>query len=244
MRFSKIYSFKKIFSTNDKAFKLASRGEPEGACVISERQTRGRGRLNRKWYSKQGNLYVSLILRPLMPTNAAPQLTFVAALAVKEFLEKQLGNNKLQLKWPNDVMWNGKKISGILTEMEVKDNRLDFVIIGIGINVNQRVFPKQISDKAISIYGVLGRKMSLNKVRDELLRYFEKWYAGYLKKGFSYIKKEWEERSRIRGRRVVVQDGRKKIEGIAQGLNSEGALLVKSSEDEILEIFTGDLLCY
>ncbi|OGQ34902.1 MAG: biotin--[acetyl-CoA-carboxylase] ligase, partial [Deltaproteobacteria bacterium RIFCSPLOWO2_01_FULL_38_9] len=167
MLFSKCHSFKKVTSTNDIAYELAKKGAKEGEYVIAETQTKGRGRMQRKWVSKKGNLYVSLILRPSIVTRNVSHLTFVAALAVASALEKHL-NISPQLKWPNDVLVDRKKISGILTEMESEGDKVDFMVVGMGINVNQDKFPKSLPN-AISLYQVLGKNIEPGQLLEDLL---------------------------------------------------------------------------
>ena len=242
MLFSKCHSYKKVTSTNDIAYELAKKGAQEGEYVLAETQTKGRGRMQRKWVSKKGNLYVSLILRPSIATKDISHLTFVAALAVASALEKYL-NIAPQLKWPNDVLVDRKKISGILTEMESEGDKVDFMVVGMGINVNQDKFPKSLPN-AISLYQVLGKNIEPSQLLEDLLASFEEWYNTYLEKGFSFIKEMWEERSLIKGRAVEVKDGRKKIRGVAVGLDTTGALLIRTPQGETLPVYTGDLVSF
>ena len=216
---------------------------PEGAYVVAEQQTQGRGRLNRTWVSKPGNLYVSLILRPSILSREAQHLTFVAALAAMKTLEKYL-SRALQLKWPNDVLVDGKKICGILTELEAQESKIDFVIVGMGININQEKFPKSLLTKATSLRLIQGKETSVDHVLDDLLVFFEEWYQAYLEKGFPLIRETWEELSLIKGRAVEVKEGRKKKRGVALGLNENGALIIKTPQGETEYIYSGDLTCF
>lgn len=243
MLFTKGYKFKKVPSTNNTAFELARKGAQEGEYVVAEQQTQGRGRLNRKWVSKPGNLYVSLILRPPILSRQAQHLTFVAALAAMKTLEKYL-SRALQLKWPNDVLVDGKKISGILTELEAQTEKVDFVIVGIGININQEKFPKSLLSKATSLYLIQGKVTPVDQVLDDLLISFEEWYQSYLEKGFPLIRETWEELSLIKGRAVEVKEGRKKKRGVALGLDNDGALIIKTPQGETQHIYSGDLTCF
>lgn len=240
---AKIHRFKKISSTNATARDLAKKGAKAGEVVIAEQQTKGRGRLQRKWLSKPGNLYVSLILRPHIPTKVASHLTFVASLAVAKTLEKNLGMSP-SLKWPNDVLVDGKKIAGILTEIETVDSKIDFAIVGIGINVNQEKFPKNLSQTATSLQQILGKSLNLDQILEQLLQSFEEWYTAYLKQGFSIIKEMWEEMSVIIGRDVEIRDHRKKLKGRALGIDQNGALLLQVSSGETIPVYSGDLVCF
>lgn len=243
MPFTKVHHFKKISSTNNYARDLAKKGAKEGEVVVAEQQTQGRGRLQRKWLSKPGNLYVSLILRPPISTNVAPHLTFVASLAVAKTLEKNLGMAP-SLKWPNDVLVDGKKIAGILTEIETVDSKIDFVIVGIGININQEKFSKSLSETATSLQQILGKPSNLDQVLEQLLQSFEEWYTAYLKQGFSIIKEMWEEMSVIIGRDVEIRDRRKKLRGRALGIDQNGALLLQVSSGETIPVYSGNLVCF
>lgn len=243
MLFTKVHHFKKVSSTNEYAYELAKKGAKEGESVVADQQTHGRGRLQRKWLSKPGNLYVSLILRPNIPVKDASQLTFVASLAVAKTLEKYLAMSP-SLKWPNDVLVDGKKIAGILTDLEVVGSQIDFVIVGIGININQEKFPKSLSETATSLYNVLGKSLKLDQVLEQLLHSFEEGYTAYLKQGFSMIKEMWEEKSVIIGREVEIRDHRKKIKGLALGIDQDGALLLQIPSGETVPVYAGDLVCF
>lgn len=222
---------------------MAAQGAPEGTTVVAECQTQGRGRLDRVWVSEPGNVYLSQILRPSIPAKDAPQLTYVAALAVKEMVSTYVKDG-LILKWPNDVMVHHKKIAGILNEVETKADGVDFVILGIGINVNQKEFPPEISQTATSLFLHLSQTTEIDPLIETLLKQLKKWYDAYLHQGFSFIQREWEKQSRIKGRHVVLQDGSTRIEGTAQGLNAQGALVIRDAEGKSRAIFAGDLLCY
>ena len=243
MPFTKVHYFKKISSTNEVAHDLAKKGAKEGEYVVAEQQTHGRGRLQRKWLSKPGNLYVSLILRPKIAIQEASHLTFVASLAVAKTLEKYLAMAP-SLKWPNDVLVDGKKIAGILTEIATTGSKIDFVIVGIGMNINQEKFPKSLSQTAASLYQILGKPLKLDQVLEQLLQSFDEWYTAYLKQGFSVIKEMWEEKSVIIGREVEVRDHRKRIKGLALGIDKNGARLLQIPSGETVPVYTGDLICF
>jgi len=167
----------------------------------------------------------------------------VAALAAMKTLEKYL-SRALQLKWPNDVLVDGKKICGILTELETQTEKVDFVIVGMGINVNQEKFPKSLLSKATSLYLIQGKETSIDQFLDDFLIFFEEWYQAYLEKGFPLVRETWEELSLIRGRAVEVKEGRKKKRGVALGLNEDGALIIKTPQGETEYIYSGDLTCF
>jgi len=148
------------------------------------------------------------------------------------------------LKWPNDVLVDGKKIAGILTEIETIDSKIDFVIVGIGININQEKFPKSLSQTATSLQQILGKSSNLDQVLEQLLHSFEEWYTAYLKQGFSVIKEMWEEMSVIIGRDVEVRDHRKRLRGRALGIDQNGALLLQIPSGETIPVYSGNLVCF
>lgn len=238
-----IFRFSVLPSTNDEAFGRAEAGAPEWSCFVAETQTAGRGRLDRHWFSQSGNLYASIILRPKIIPSHAPQLNFVAALAVDDTLRFlcPLSGLEMRLKWPNDVWIKQKKIAGILTELAAEGNRVKFVVLGIGINVNQKVFSNEISTRAISLFHLLHKKISVDLVLNQLLAYLKQRYGLYCDKGFSPIQKEWEEKSKLLGKKVMISDPNQSIEGIFQGLSDDGALLLKDDKQHIHRIYTGDL---
>ncbi len=167
----------------------------------------------------------------------------MAALAAMKTLEKYL-SRALQLKWPNDVLVDGKKICGILTELEAQTEKVDFVIVGMGMNINQEKFPKGLQAKATSLYLIQGKKTPLDQVLDDLLIFFQEWYQAYLEKGFPLIRDTWEELSLIKGRAVEVKEGRKKKRGVALGIHTDGALIIKTPQGETQHIYSGDLTCF
>jgi len=147
-----IVYFTETDSTNTRAKDLAARGAPEGTLVISERQTKGRGRKGRSWFSpSQGGIYTSLILRPSISPSEAPKITLLSAVVVAETLRSLTGLSAI-IKWPNDILINGKKIAGILTEMSTEMDAIDYIVVGLGLNVNTPDFPDDIREKATSIF--------------------------------------------------------------------------------------------
>ena len=243
MRFQKIKRVKVTASTNADASALAKQGEPEGTVIAAESQTAGRGRYHRKWISEPGGLYFSMILKPALKAALAPQLTFVAALAVKEAIESYV-SQPFQLKWPNDVMIQRKKVCGILTEVETKEDAVEFIVVGVGLNVNQTFFPKEISTQAISLFQVSKKKLSLDKVLDRILRRFDHWYDLYLKTGFLPIKQSWEKLSQLCGRKVEIRDQKKTITGTVKELDESGALIIESPNGDTERVYAGDVICY
>ncbi len=231
-------------STNNIAYKLAKEGAPEGTVVMADGQTNGRGRLNRRWESPPGvNIYTSIILRPSIPPMDAPKLTMLSSVAVLEVLRTFLPNS-LFLKWPNDVLVGHKKISGILAEMDAEADRVRFVILGIGINVNieKEAFPSELRPLATSLIEETGCRASRATLLKDLYFSLERWYKLFLESGFEPVRERWERYGLLDGKEVAVRQFGTTIEGIAVGIDSDGALFVRRSTGEVTRIVAGDVV--
>ncbi|HEX3036075.1 MAG TPA: biotin--[acetyl-CoA-carboxylase] ligase [Thermodesulfobacteriota bacterium] len=241
-----IYSFEEVGSTNEVAFELARNGASEGTIVITDSQTKGKGRLSRKWISPPGmNLYISAVFRPPLVSKDAPFLTLVASIAVAEAV-KNRGADAI-IKWPNDVLVNGKKVAGVLTQMQHKGDRVDFVIVGVGININMtREMLEQemgeVAQIATSLREVLGHEVDRVSFSADLINELDMWYTKFLKDGKPSIIKEWTERWGAINRRVQVKYNGKQVEGIAIGIDGNGYLLVKKDDGTTERIIAGDIL--
>jgi BirA family biotin operon repressor/biotin-[acetyl-CoA-carboxylase] ligase len=201
---NKFYYYDVTGSTNDEAFNLGMAGEPEGTVVIADAQTKGRGRLQRSWHSPAGsNIYTTIILRPTMDPAVTPQISILAGVAVAEVLESYCPG-RIKVKWPNDILIDGKKVCGILSQAKADVNKVDFVILGIGINVNINKFPDEISDIATSLSMETGRVVSRQQLIISLYENLTKWYKKLLKCGFGQIKERWLALSQMIGRNVQV----------------------------------------
>ena len=226
-----IHGYKTIGSTNETAKRLADSGAPEGTLVISERQTRGRGRLGRNWLSLSGQgLYFSVILRPKVDFSQLPALSMVAALSVCRSIE--FFGLKPEIKWPNDCLLDGKKVAGILVELSAELDRVDYAVMGVGINVSQRKadFPSGLQSKAISIYGISGYKISRADLFRKFLHDFERSYHTFQRYGFRLIAPEIIKRSAVIGKKVIIVIGRKRINGTALGFDINGALRLRDKD--------------
>lgn len=215
-------------STNSYALYLAENGEKEGTCVICDYQIRGRGRKGRSWFSPKGkNLYLSIILRPSIPFRSFFAIAFISCLSVYSLLREAL-SLFATLKWPNDVLVDGKKISGTLIEIPKRFGEPDFLVVGIGLNVNMRKeeIPEELKEKATSILIEKGIEFERIYLIEELLERFEKYYMMLLHEGEKKIVELWENEARIKGKRVSVRDDDRVIEGICLGLNERGALVI------------------
>ena len=236
------YHFLKTDSTNRVAMELGYADEPEGTVVIAEEQTAGRGRAGRTWHSERGTgIYVTLLLRPKISPVQAPLLTMMAGLSARSAIQAQTGLS-LDLKWPNDLLLSGKKLGGILTEMHAEPTQVHFVIVGIGINVNQEKFPAEVSGIATSLRVQTGRAQSRMELLVRLLREFENDYNRFLREGAASVTQRFEAvSSYARGKRVNVSNGAESYSGITAGLSPEGLLRVERAGGEIVAIIAGDV---
>jgi BirA family biotin operon repressor/biotin-[acetyl-CoA-carboxylase] ligase len=238
----KLYYYLEIDSTNDEAYRLGAAGAPEGAVVLADSQTQGKGRMQRVWHSPAGsNVYTSLILRPHFPPGTAPQISLVAGVAVAELLEHYCPG-RVELKWPNDVLVEGRKICGILAQMKTAGEEIDFVVVGIGINVNIRInqFPVEIQDIVTSLIEETGREISRKELIINLYEKFAKWYKTLLENDFDAVKKKWLSLSPMIGKNVQIISQNDKIIGKALGLTDDGSLIIITAANEELKISAGD----
>ena len=223
------YHFAVTDSTNEQAKRLAWEGASHGTLITADMQTNGKGRRGRIWESKQSNgIYMSLILKPDILPQYASMLTLVAAHSVSCAIQKQLNKERMipYIKWPNDIVMNQKKICGILTEMELKQNDIAHIIVGIGINVNQQEFPKEITT-ASSIFLETGQNLQKEELIQEILRYFENDYATFLKtQDLKGLKEEYEALLINKNKQVTVLEPGGSWEGIAVGITDKGELIV------------------
>src|SRR5580704_19452224 len=204
----RIYHFFKVDSTNRVALELGHAGEAEGAVVLGEEQTAGRGRAGRSWHSQRAaGIYVTLRLRPKLAPVQAPLLTMMAGLSAHSAVQALTGL-AVNLKWPNDLLIGGKKVGGILTEMHAEPNQVRFVIVGIGVNVNQEKFPGELANIATSLRAETGKPQSRMELLVRLLREFENDYNRFLREGVSGVVERFETvSSYARGKRVRVSNG-------------------------------------
>jgi BirA family biotin operon repressor/biotin-[acetyl-CoA-carboxylase] ligase len=220
--------FGEVTSTNDVAMALADGGAPHGTAVVAERQTRGRGRLGRPWSSPPGlGLWVSVILRPSVRAGLAPSLTLLAGLAAAEAIEAE-AMLAAALKWPNDVLLDGRKVAGVLAELRAEDQAVRHVVAGIGINVHQRRqdFPAELADAAISIQMATGRAVSRILLLRRLFLRLEAWIQTMAAEGATPVVAAAAARMPMLGCQVVAVSGQERWEGRAERLEDDGALLL------------------
>lgn len=239
-----IYLFDAIDSTNSHAHKLAKEGAKEGTVVLSESQSKGKGRLGRSWFSPSGvNIYLSVILRPQMPSSKITLLTFAAAIAVAKAI-RDIAGLDADIKWPNDILIKGKKVAGILSEMDAKSDAVRFVVIGIGINVNLDIkdIPSELIDKATSIKIETNITIDRMNLICRVLENLEEWYNIFERNRVNDIIDEWKRLAITIGRDVKVQSGNSFIEGRAVDIDENGALLIKDSDGIIQRALSGDVI--
>lgn len=240
-----VISYKKLDSTNDAAYALAEKGIKEGTVVIAEEQAKGRGRHGRTWASpSKGGIYLSCILRPEMAPRDIPQITLIAAVSVAKAIRSAAGV-MATIKWPNDILVDGRKVCGILTEMKAEQDAIAFLILGIGINVNTPL--RQLPKGATSLREELrrlGRDAPLSRVElvRKVLECLEEDYFVLQKKGSGPIIEEWKELSLMIGARVKVTLPNRTFEATAHDLDPDGALVVRRESGILERISSGDIV--
>jgi len=238
-----LHYFDSVDSTQKIAQALAYENTDEGTVVIAEEQTAGRGRMDRKWYSpKYSGIWMSIILRPKLPIPKAPQLTLIAAVAVVQAIEEVTGILP-EIKWPNDILANGKKLTGILTELQAESDRINSIIIGIGVNVNTREedFPEDLLSIASSLAIETGKTIVREKLIRAILEELEKLYLLYLEKGFYPIRLIWESYAVSIGKNITARTLTGEIRGKAIGITDDGVLLIEDSGGRIHHIYSADI---
>lgn len=230
-----IYYFGSIDSTNTKAKELAEEGHPSGTLVVADRQTAGKGRRGRSWESPSGiGIFMTLMLKPEINPNHASMLTLVAAMATTRAIRRVTGVPAM-IKWPNDIVMNGKKVCGILTEMSAQFDYINHIVIGIGINVHNEDFSEEIAQTASSLYLESGQHIHRASLIEAFLEEFEDVYAEYLKtEDMEGLQKEYDAMLVNRGRQVRVLDPKEPFEGKAMGITKKGELIVDTWESRKL----------
>jgi len=230
-----------VGSTNALASQLAQEGALNGEVVIAEQQTEGRGRRGRSWASpKAKNLYLSVILRPDIPPSRAPELTLLAAVAVAETLKDS--GVSAEIKWPNDLQVDGKKVAGILTELSADTEKVQSVILGIGVNLNAEAadFPPEVAEVATSVLQVRGQRVPRALFTAALLARLEQWLDTWTEQGFEPVRDAWRARSSTLGAEVLVRSESKELRGVAEDIDASGALLIKVG-DKVERVLAGDV---
>ncbi len=238
----RVFHFFKTDSTNRVALELGHAGEPEGAVVLAEEQTAGRGRAGRKWHSERAaGIYATLLLRPKLAPVQAPLLTMMAGLSAHAAVQALTGL-EVDLKWPNDLLIQGKKVGGILTEMHAEPGQIRFVIVGIGLNVNQEKFLGELANTATSLRVETGKPQSRMELLVRLLREFESDYNRFVREGVASVVARFESiSSYAKGKRVRVTNGTESYAGTTAGLGPEGLLQVQRDDGRMMTVIAGDV---
>lgn len=238
-----IQVFEETTSTNDVMEKLARDGVKEGAVVFAESQTKGRGRLGRKWISpERKGLWFSVLLRPDLRPQEATQLTVASATALRRAIAAETGLQP-EIKWPNDILIDGKKVAGILTELSAEVDRVKHIILGMGVDVNQDAseLPLELRKTATSLKIERGEMISRAELAVAILRALDEDYARICGGKFTAVADEWEAHCATIGKNVTVLIGDRKIRGRAESLDDDGALLVRTEHGHLERIIGGDV---
>ena len=235
--------FQELKSTNITARELAESQGEEGTIVIAETQTEGKGRRGREWFSAENKgIYASLLLKPRIPPSQAPRITLMTSVALCEVLIENT-NLPVKIKWPNDLLINGKKTAGILTEMSADIEQIHFIIVGFGVNINteQSDFNPDIKKTATSLLIESGNKYSRLDILQQFLKRFETYYNLFKKNDFSLIIEKWKIYSDIIGKEITVDNNFEKISGKAVDVDIDGILYIENSKGKLISIYSGDV---
>ncbi|MBN6188636.1 biotin--[acetyl-CoA-carboxylase] ligase [Aneurinibacillus sp. BA2021] len=238
-----VHYYASIDSTQTKCQELAKAGAPEGTLVVADQQVGGKGRLGRVWYSPPNtNISMSLLLRPQLELQKCPQLTLLTAVAIVETL-REFCEIDAQIKWPNDILVDGKKVCGILTELNAESDRIHSLVIGMGINVNTAAeqFPDDVRDVATSLRVVKGEAMHRVPIIQQILMRLEALYERYLAEGFAPIKERWERFALTTGKHVTIRTLQGSLTGYAEGIDETGVLLVRKEDGSITKVYSADI---
>src|SRR5262245_22019120 len=241
---TKFHYFQEIDSTNSRARDLAEQAIPEGEIVVAEYQTHGRGRLGRRWESPpMANLYFSAILRPKLSSEHAAQITLMAAVAVADAAASFIPQAPT-IKWPNDILVDGKKLAGILAEASCDANNVEYVILGVGINVNfpPDSMPVELRQRATSFMQLTGFPLEREIVLRRLIQDLDRCYGVLEISGFDALRPRWEARFNLAGRRVRVELDTEMIIGVARGIDRHGALVLEDQNGTLRTIVAGDVI--
>ena len=241
----RVYYFEELDSTQNFAQQIAADKKENGTIVIAEKQTSGRGRLDRKWTSPKGGIWFSLIIHPKFDVSSSTLIPILSAVALSKSIKKILGV-ETEVKWPNDIILNGKKVAGILVDASVQANNIDYLILGIGINfdIDTKKLEKRLS-KTPNFYGVNSLRGNNNKtppkiLLKEFLFQFEKNLSSLDKGEKAKIVKEWTKNAAGIGRKITINTSSGKISGISQGIDTDGALKIKTKK-KIERVLVGDV---
>jgi len=239
-----IVCLKEKDSTNRQARLLAEKNAPEGTVVAADKQLSGRGRKGRTWFSPAGTgIYISLVLRPSLAPSEAPGITLMTAVAAAEAV---IATTSLpaRIKWPNDMMIRGKKLAGILTEISTEMDSVNYIVVGLGLNVNaaSKDFSEELRESATSLRVETGKRHERIAVLRAFLENFERLYGRFDKGGFGSVREKWLGLTDIVGKRAVVEKAGNNISGVVTDIDIEGVLVLEDSKGRMHRVFSGDLI--
>ena len=236
-----VVHYKEVDSTNAEARRLSVEGAESGLVVTAKKQTAGKGRRGRSWESPADeNLYFSILLRPSLEPEKAPMLTLVMAYSVAKSLQKE--DIQVLIKWPNDLVCSGKKVCGILTEMNLSGAQVEDVIVGVGLNVNTMKFPDELEDKATSLRKETLRELECGELLQLILKEFDKQYQRFLEnQNLEFLQEDYNAMLINRGREVMVLEPGKEYLAKALGINKFGELLVRKEDGSTEAVFAGEV---
>ncbi|WP_382397245.1 biotin--[acetyl-CoA-carboxylase] ligase [Lentibacillus salinarum] len=230
-------------STQRIAHQAARNNAAHGTVIVADEQTAGKGRMGRQWNSaKHKGIWMSIILRPAITPAAAPQLTLLTATVLADVIS-EVTIAKPTIKWPNDLLINHKKTAGILTEMQAEQDRIQYIIVGIGMNVNHTAdeFPVSVKNKATSVKSETANEQPIVPLIQQLLHDFEQAYDDFIEHGFSNIKNKWESYAYRIGDTIRIQTNHTEIEAVFTGVAEDGALLIHTDNGETQKVYSGEI---
>jgi BirA family transcriptional regulator, biotin operon repressor / biotin---[acetyl-CoA-carboxylase] ligase len=238
-----VHCYEEVDSTQNIAHRLVQAGAEEGTLIVAERQTTGRGRLGRHWHSPKGKgIYMSLVVKPDIPLHMTPHLTLLAAVALCRAIRRVVPEVSPGIKWPNDLLIDGKKISGILLESSAENENLQYIITGVGIscNLQKEDYPEELLPKATSLYMESGKRVDRAALIAEFLLQLEELFDLYMSQGFGPIRTLWEASAVTLGQSVRSSDPNGEYEGTAVGLNDWGGLVLKLADGTLKTIYSAN----
>ncbi|WP_188631482.1 biotin--[acetyl-CoA-carboxylase] ligase [Lentibacillus kapialis] len=230
-------------STQQVAHQAAQENAEHGTIVIADEQTEGKGRMTHQWHStKNKGIWMSMILRPSIPPAAAPQLTLLTATVLADVIATYT-TAEPKIKWPNDLLIQDKKTAGILTEMQAEQDRIQYIVVGLGINVSQSYndFPDELSNKATSLKLETGEEQKIVQIIQQILMYFERAYDMFIQDGFTNVKYKWESYGYKIGEAIRIRTNGETLDAIFTGIAEDGALLVRNEINELRKIYSGEI---
>ncbi|REJ09704.1 biotin--[acetyl-CoA-carboxylase] ligase [Halobacillus trueperi] len=238
-----LHHYDQVESTQEIVHQLAKQGKPHGTVVIADEQVKGKGRMSRNWDSPKGKgIWMSVLLRPNLPPVQAPQITLLAATVLARMIAERSALVP-QIKWPNDLLINHKKVSGILTEMQAEQDTIQYIVLGMGMNVNQedREIPADIKYKASSLKIESRQHWNIQQTVQHILRLFEETYERFEANGFASIKKDWEHFGYKIGEEVTISTMKKTWQATLIGIEPDGALRAKSKDGEEEKLYSAEI---